>query len=75
MKSIKDSLQNDINDVELEDDILMKKSKSDKKSKDEAESYKSGLQVRNLRLRTLKLRSFGTRVTWMMGESFLKIIC
>jgi hypothetical protein len=36
MKSIKDSFQND---VELEDDILTKISKSDKESKDAAESY------------------------------------
>jgi hypothetical protein len=32
MKSIKDSFKNDVNDVELEDDILMKISKSDLKS-------------------------------------------
>ena len=30
MKSIKDSFQNDVNDVELEDDILTKRSKSDR---------------------------------------------
>ena len=31
MKSIKDSFQNDVNDVELEDDILTKRSKSDER--------------------------------------------
>ena len=39
MKSIKDSYHNDVNDVELEDDILTKISKSDKELKDEAETY------------------------------------
>ena len=39
IKSIKDSFQNEVNNVELEDDILTKISKSDKESKDAAESY------------------------------------
>ena len=50
MKSIKDCFQNDANDVELEDDILRKRSKSDKESKIKLKGLKSDLQVRKWRV-------------------------
>jgi protein KRI1 len=79
MKSIKDSFQNDVNDVELEDDILTKRSKSDKESKDEAESYKKWLAGQKSEIEDPEIedKMKGFRVFWNKddlddGRKFLK---
>lgn len=79
MKSIKDSFKNALNDVEVDDDILTKRSKSEKESKEEAESYKKWLagQKSEVEDPEIEVKMKGLREFWNKddlddGEKFLK---
>jgi len=79
MKSIKESFKNAMNDEEADDDILTKRTKSEKETQEEAESYKAWLAGQKSEVgdsviedKMKGLRDFWNKDDLEEGEKFLK---
>jgi len=79
MKSIKDSFKNALNDNEVDDELLSKRSKSEQETKDEADSYKKWLAGQQSKVEDpeIEAKMEGLRDFWNKddlddGEKFLK---